>query len=719
MESLTRFIVLVSAVAAVSLQAFVVARGWSELPVVLVAAVALVSVAAWRRPGAVHGALAAFPYIGPAIWLLTIGRFYHPYLVVWLGALLAALVAGSLRSGRGLLVWHVPAPWKVPLAAWALLLAVSWPLVVLRELDFSPALLNDFHLANTGVGIAPAEAASGILDLALVQIVGLLWFDWLCGSYEAADRRRFERQIVLPMAAMALVACLVAVYQGLVDIDWLGRGRFPVLGRAGGTMVDANAFGTMAAMWGPVLLAFGFSAGAGRHRRVAMGLGGVALLVAAAGVWMSASRTALLVLGIGSAGAVAVAARAGGGFIGARRRRILTLGAVPAVLLAAVIALVATSSASRGPAARIREMVPSLSDGHVSTLVDRLWNRGWYGPAAHLMIREHPFVGVGVGAFYTLVEQYSRRVGRVVTVDNAQNWYRHQLAELGIVGSLPWIVWFVLFARFLFGTHGEGGERVPAGVVKAALVGLGVTSLFGMPTQNAGVAFTFWTFVFWYVRLVDRPGAPATAGLRARPVAADLDAGSAHAGRLRAPFGRRGTWTLVVLLVTAYAAGTLYAARGGLRVPYRAARGAANVDGAWSYQYGLYSVERSPARGEFRWTKRKAVAVVPAPARRRPWMRLTVWASHPDARQHPLSARVWGYGRDVVIDVDDWDGSPITRYLPVEYGHTFVETWISRTWKPSEHGSHDTRDLGMALAWDFLTRAEYDDELAGRTAGEP
>ena len=30
--------------------------------------------------------------------------------------------------------------------------------------------------------------------------------------------------------------------------------------------------------------------------------------------------------------------------------------------------------------------------------------------------------------------------------DNAQNWWRHHLAELGLVGSMPLLWWCVVFA---------------------------------------------------------------------------------------------------------------------------------------------------------------------------------------------------------------------------------------------------------------------------------
>jgi hypothetical protein len=304
-------------------------------------------------------------------------------------------------------------------------------------------------------------------------------------------------------------------------------------------------------------------------------------------------------------------------------------------------------------------------------------------------------VGVGIGGYYPLVEMYSKRAGRRSTFDNAQNWYRHQLAELGLIGSLPWILWTILFAGFLVRTRGDGEDSAPAGIVKWTIVALGAISLFGVPAQNPAVALTFWTFVFWYVRLT-----------------ASASVAGPDIPRLPPGVDRNVAWALVFVLVAGHAAGTLAEARGALRVPHRAARGAASAGGAWEYEYGLYDVEESPDRTWFRWTEGRAVAVVERERRLRGnrWMKLTVWASHPDVRERPLSAKVWGYGRELVIDEEQWDGSPVTGYFTVMYGHSLVETWVSRTWRPSDHGAHDGRELGLALRWEFVS--ERPDEAA-------
>ena len=173
-----------------------------------------------------------------------------------------------------------------------------------------------------------------------------------------------------------------------------------------------------------------------------MWLGGIGLLIASGGVWLSGSRTAFLALVVGVTLIVVPACRR----LASPDTRPLpfVLGAVALVVFLAFAALVFVPLT--GPGERIREMVPPASVDGAQRLVRTLWNRGWYGPAAHLMIRDHPVVGVGVGAFHPLVGQYARLAGHRAAFDNAQNWYRHQLAELGLVGSIPWILWVIFFS---------------------------------------------------------------------------------------------------------------------------------------------------------------------------------------------------------------------------------------------------------------------------------
>ena len=373
--------------------------------------------------------------------------------------------------------------------------------------------------------------------------------------------------------------------------------------------------------------------------------------------------------------------------VASRRTRLLALGAAPVLVSLAFAVVVLVSST--GPAERIRELVPPPSVEGVQRLAITLWNRGRYGPAAHLMIREHPFVGVGSGSYHPLVDQYSRLAGWPAPFDNAQNWYRHHVAELGLIGSLPWILWVILFTGFLLRTRGKEEHRFPAAVVKGTLVALGIASLVGVPAQNPVVTLTFWTFAFWYIRLAGSPG------VRAVPPAAAAE------DRLR--------WAVVLAVVTVYAAGTFSVAYVDLRVAYRAARGVDRGEwrGAYNYNYGIDSPHDVGFADDHRRTGKRAVFNVLYPrgqGKGELRLKLSAWLEHPDAAERPVQAKIWTYGRELVLNAKRWDGSRVTRFIDIPGGHRafVVETWVDRTWRAPEGEGTGIVDRGMTLAWEVV-----------------
>jgi hypothetical protein len=250
-------------------------------------------------------------------------------------------------------------------------------------------------------------------------------------------------------------------------------------------------------------------------------------------------------------------------------------------------------------------------------------------------------------------------VARVfIPPDNAQNWYRHQLAEFGIAGSLAWIAWVVVIAVALWPRRGSVPR--PGALLRAPLLGFALASLLGAPGQDPAIVITFWVFVFWYAadagqRPADRP-MPKVAGIAA------------------------------LFLVLGYAASPfLYA---DLRPPFRAARFNFN------YTYGFYF---DP---EVSWSAGHGVTV---PRAVKPWMKLTCWVSHPDANDDPVRAEVWRDG-EPIINRRLRHGERVVQYVRVPGGNKrfVLEAEVDRTWRPSDYGQQDTRELGLAMRWEFV-----------------
>jgi hypothetical protein len=308
----------------------------------------------------------------------------------------------------------------------------------------------------------------------------------------------------------------------------------------------------------------------------------------------------------------------------------------------------------------------------VAAFLKEMWNRNNYGAVATLMIEEQPLVGVGAGGFSILVPDYSASVGSPFPIprDNAQNWYRHQLVEFGLLGSLGWILWTVSFGWFVLASAAPPSQRLPFTVLKGALVALALVSLVGMPTQNTAVALTFWTIAFWLSALGGALVRPE------RPSALD-----------------RGRWIGIGAVLCLFLAGTAHAARHDLRVVQRAVRA------DWRYNYGFYEPEIAPDGRTFRWAQKRAVMAVPIEAR---WMRLTVSVNHPDLGREPIAVRVW-VDDGVVVDTAFSTAKPLTEFVRMPDGEKRVhlETWVSRVVRPRDYGGTDPRELGLMVQWDF------------------
>ena len=676
-DRITKLVVLASMAIAVVLEAALMRGGWAPIFPVTIAVLLTSTFVGLRFPEAVAAVTLVFTYTFPAIVVLLNGQFEIGYMTVWVAALLGVILAQGLRRGG----WAVPSPWRTPLALWALTVALVWPVVALREADFYLMTLDIPRLSVTGPpGVPPLLAIVWTLNVTLVLGVGILWFDWLYAVFDEAEHR-FRVIVLGALAASWMVTTSVAAYQMLVDVTFMNSGRFGFLQRASGLMFDANPFGVIAALGVPVVAAVAFQA-SWRGRGTAL----VAIITLAwVGLWASGSRTAL------ATGAIATMFVLYYWWDRAARARRARQWLIPAILVAVALVLapiLLQQASAVGPWRRLVESLPGLSWAE-------LWNRNGYGLNAGQMIREFPGFGVGVGSFHHLVLDYSRLPGGggSIPIDNAQNWYRHQLAEFGIMGSVGWILWTLSFAAFVLRAAPSPQTRSAAGAIKGALIAIALISMLGMPTQSIAVTLTFWTLAFWYAQLAG--GAPRSPLGR---LGFPNDVGTSKAAWL-------AVWTVAALSVV----GTAYSARHELRVPARAARF------GWPYSYGWYGPE-TDANGEFRWAGRRAVAVIDAT---RPWMKLTVSVNHADIAKRPVDVRIWR-DREVVLAATLRSTDPVTEYvaMPGDRPRVVLETWVNRVVRPADFGVPDSRELGLMVRWE-LSDAPAPRALLSRDEPQP
>ena len=293
-----------------------------------------------------------------------------------------------------------------------------WPVIIARETGFTlDGFVDDGKLVVDYAEVSAPQAIGWTLHVALTQLLALLWLDLLCGLFAREPER--TPPVVHGLWIGATIASLVAIYQGAVDLSFLNTANWIAQRRATGTLLDANAYGMCAVLAGPIAFV------AMRAARLKQGttIATLILVINVIGMWMSGSRTALL------AGMVSMIAVGAASWSTSRTvsRRVLPITAAAVAVLAAVVLF---AGRAIGPIGRLFD----LPQGAGSYLGE-LWSRGGYGTAALMMIREHPLAGVGLSAYHVLVPDYRMLVGQTMPFDNAQNWWRHHAAELGILGG--------------------------------------------------------------------------------------------------------------------------------------------------------------------------------------------------------------------------------------------------------------------------------------------
>ena len=580
--------------------------------------------------------------LAPALLLHLTGREGPIVDVVWMAGLTASVVRVTTWSR-----WSFEPLWSLLLGGWALVLSLAWPVLVARETSFDPGAWRDLAAINSWAMLSVGQVVAWTLYATQTQLLGLLWFERIHQMFAAAPDRL--PRVVHGLWIGVTGASCVALVQGTIDISFLNSPFWIGEQRAAGTMLDANAYGMAAALAGPV--AFLALRSAGRWAAVAAG---AALVVNWSGVWMSGSRTGLTCALFGAAGLT----------VGVLRSR--RVGPVVALAAAAaVVAVIVTSAATISPVQRVADKLASeLSPAS-------LWLRGGYGTVSVAMVREHPLSGVGSGAYRYLAPDYWRAIADAnLPLDNAQNWWRHQLAELGLIGGAFVLIWSAVLGWQTVTGHARPGHELPAWTLRALLAGIAVVSLVGMPTQNPVALLSFFLLAAWMLAVQ----APARMSIPAP--------------------GIRAGWIAAAACAVVYVASHAILAVGPLSVSERAKRFHRE------YVQGAYAPEPMPDGGHFRWTDDESRFVLPA---RTPWLVVRLWAHHPDIGEHPVGVTI-ASSCGVVFNRELKSSTPISVGIELPSGTSTVD-WlvrVSRTWLPAEHGAEDPRKLGVAVGTDFV-----------------
>src|SRR5688572_30188612 len=131
----------------------------------------------------------------------------------WMAGLSAMLLRRVSWSS-----WSVPPEWRIFAGGWALTVSLAWPVLVARETGFDPALLWDHGAINSSGLLSAPQAASWILYVAWMHLLGLLWLDWASAEFAA---RQSMANVLHALWIGVTLAAPVAIYQGTVDLAFL------------------------------------------------------------------------------------------------------------------------------------------------------------------------------------------------------------------------------------------------------------------------------------------------------------------------------------------------------------------------------------------------------------------------------------------------------------------------------------------------------------------
>jgi len=122
-EGLSRPVVLTSALAAALAHGWLASGRAGIAPAAAVAFALTFAIARLSLAGAIVPVL-LMAYVAPAVTFAAFGASDYHTTLIWLAALL-----GPIAAQADFRRWHIPGRWRWPFVAWALVIAVTWPII--------------------------------------------------------------------------------------------------------------------------------------------------------------------------------------------------------------------------------------------------------------------------------------------------------------------------------------------------------------------------------------------------------------------------------------------------------------------------------------------------------------------------------------------------------------------------------------------------------------
>jgi O-antigen ligase len=392
-----------------------------------------------------------------ALWELTVIGL----LILW-GANL--LITRQLRLGGG---W------------------LAWPILGLL-------LLGIFQLLPTGLtGRETITLHQFATTQAVIRIAASLAFYLLAASFLNTDQRR-SVAVNLIIIVCVLIA-LVGIGQSFIGKALWQRGSF-------GPFVNRNHFA------GFLVMGAGLTGGLliGRSlRRELLALYGSGLVILCAGILLSASRGGLLALGAALLflAIVALPLTISNGKHHPGTRSII-LRSIATILIGG--GAIAGSLFLVGSEGLVRNLSQTVNEVEGSLPEDERFSRRDIWQATTRLISDHPWFGVGLGAFPYAYPTYDQSSG-AQRVEQAHNDYLQILADAGISGGLLALTFIILLFLTAF-RAARTPHRRRRSIILGALSGclaIAVHSFVDFNLQVTANAQLFLTLAALTTRITD------------------------------------------------------------------------------------------------------------------------------------------------------------------------------------------------------------------------
>ncbi|MDH4037048.1 MAG: O-antigen ligase family protein [Candidatus Krumholzibacteria bacterium] len=370
---------------------------------------------------------------------------------------IAGISNGAFRAA--FVLFALFAPFSIAGMNFALgLAALAWTLWIIEQRG---ARVRPDALALASIALAAFALPSILLSENAARALN----DWrsywelsICFLVGASIARVRAREAAFwALAFSASVACVVAFIQRAGGLD-AGPIHIGAAHRVGGTMFTM----TFAGILYQLILFTGAVALAPRFSRWRWWLAAVVAMEFTA-LLLTMTRGAWVALFVGAAVLCMMV-----------RRRAAFMATALALAVALLFSFV--FARDQGRTIAVTELATRPADRNVGTRLV-LWQISWD------LFLQHPVFGVGMGD-YTIEADRHLRGRKVLTTVDTHNVYLHLLATRGLVGFIPFVLYFVVLLRSLARVYARAGPSSVERYYAAGTVAVVAAILAGALTEN-------------------------------------------------------------------------------------------------------------------------------------------------------------------------------------------------------------------------------------------